>query len=311
MQPIEYSIVVPVYCGKETLAELCRRIIAVFDDVVRRSFEVILVDDASPDESWAVMQEIHEGDERIRIIRLARNYGQQRAVLCGFAHATGEYVLTIDDDLQHPPEEIPKLISAMTTNHEVDVVIAAFESKQHSWLRNCGTRALKCCHSLISGKDPRLQVTSFRLFRRHIIEQLLEVKMDTLSISLVAFHLTNRVVNAPVRHDPRKHGDSGYSYARLTKSYLLFILNNTAFPLRAISWIGIASSIASLVLGGVYLWRYVTGVTTVPGWTTLVLLMVFYFGVLLLAVGVIGDYLIRILKATRRLPLYVVRDKRP
>lgn len=306
---MEYSIVIPVYSGSDTLDELCRRIIAVFDNVLHSSFEVILVDDASPDDSWAVMQKLHAGNRRIKIIRLTRNFGQQRALLCGFAHAAGEYVLTMDDDLQHPPEEIPKLISAMASIPETDVAIAAFENKQHSWLRNCGTRVLNFCYSRISGKDPGLQLTSFRLIRRHVVDQLLQVEMEMPLISLVLLHLTNRVINTPVRHDPRKYGNSGYSFGRLVKDFLGFIVNNSAFPLRVTSWIGIASSMVSLVLGVVYLYRYWVGAITVPGWTTLVLLMVFYFGVLLLAVGVIGDYLIRILKATRRLPLYVVRDK--
>ena len=304
-----YSVVVPVYCSEQTLEPLCARILDVFDKHLAQTVEIILVDDASSDGSWDRMQNLHKNDGRIRIIQLAGNFGQHNALMCGFAHARGEYVVTLDDDLQHPPEEISKMIVALQDHPNTDVIIGAYESKQHSWVRNAGTRAMNMFSSLVLGKDPKLQMTSFRLIRRYIVEAIIKLEMENPRVGRLILETTNRIVNTPVRHDPRKYGKSGYSFRRLVKDFVGNILNNSAVPLEMISYLGFVSASVSFLLAIYYLYRYFFVGISIAGWTTLVLLNLFYFGTLLFSVGIIGEYLIRILRETKRMPQYVIREK--
>ena len=144
-----YSVVVPVYNSEHTLQELYTRLEKVFREVIKEEFELILVDDGSKDRSFEVMQELRAKDNRVRIIQMARNFGQHPALLCGFAHVKGDFVVTMDDDLQHQPEELPKMINVMRERDDVDAIIASYEGRQHGFIRNsernflCG-QLLRC-----------------------------------------------------------------------------------------------------------------------------------------------------------------------
>ena len=135
-----YSVVVPVYNSEHTLQELYRRLEKVFREVIKEDFELILVDDGSKDRSFEVMQELRNKDRRVRIIQMARNFGQHPALLCGFAHVKGDFVVTMDDDLQHQPEELPKMIKVMRERDDVDAIIASYEGRQHGFIRKLGTK---------------------------------------------------------------------------------------------------------------------------------------------------------------------------
>jgi polyisoprenyl-phosphate glycosyltransferase len=309
MEQPEFSVVIPVYRSEQTLDTLCNRLIKVFDQSLKRSVEIILVDDCSPDGSWKKMRELHSRDERIKVIRLARNFGQHNALLCGFSNARGAFVITMDDDLQHPPEEIPKLINAMDANPEADVVMGAYISKRHSWLRNLGTQVLKWIYAVIFKRDPRTQFTSFRLIRALIIHAVNEVKMEKPRVGHLIQHLTTHIITTPVHHDPRKYGKSGYTFGRLIKDFISNILNNSALPLKVISYMGFFSAFLSFALGLYYLYRYFYIGISVAGFTTLVLLILFYFGVTLFSMGIVGEYLIRIINENKRMPQFVVREK--
>ena len=161
-----YSVVVPVYNSEHTLQELYTRLEKVFRETIKEEFELILVDDGSKDRSFEVMKELREKDSRVKIIQMARNFGQHPALLCGFAHAKGEFIVTMDDDLQHQPEELPKMINVMNERDDVDVIIASYEGRKHNLIRKLGTKLSVWATSKMLGKDPNLQITSYRLIRR-------------------------------------------------------------------------------------------------------------------------------------------------
>ena len=142
-----YSVVVPVYNSEHTLQELYTRLEKVFREVIKEEFELILVDDGSKDRSFEVMQELRAKDNRVRIIQMARNFGQHPALLCGFAHVKGDFVVTMDDDLQHQPEELPKMINVMRERDDVDAIIASYEGRQHGFIRKLGTKFSVWAHS--------------------------------------------------------------------------------------------------------------------------------------------------------------------
>ena len=151
-----YSVVVPVYNSEHTLQELYTRLEKVFREVIKEEFELILVDDGSKDRSFEVMQELRAKDNRVRIIQMARNFGQHPALLCGFAHVKGDFVVTMDDDLQHQPEELPKMINVMRERDDVDAIIASYEGRQHGFIRKLGTKFSVWATSKMLGKDPDL-----------------------------------------------------------------------------------------------------------------------------------------------------------
>ncbi len=303
-----YSIVVPVYNSQKTLEELYGRVRKVFEQEIKEPFEMVLVDDSSKDQSFSVMKKLREEDGRVKIIQLSRNYGQHCAILCGFEYAKGDFIITMDDDLQHPPEEIPKLIKGLQDNPELDVVIGRYLSKKHGPIRRFGTFLTNKVSSHIFKKDPNLQLTSFRIMKRFVAQGILDRHVNFPRIGHLLLMVSNRIANVVVEHDSRKYGRSGYTFKRLVKDFFSNILNNSSFPLVVVRDIGIISFIASILMGIYYLTRYLFFGISVQGWITLVLLMLLYFGLILLSIGIVGDYLIRILEEAKRLPNYTVRQ---
>ena len=303
-----YSVVVPVYNSEKTLEELYQRLCHMFDETLRLGFELVLVDDSSKDHSYEKMQELHRRDKRVKIIQLSRNYGQHSALLCGFHYAQGDAVITMDDDLQHPPEEIPKLIRMLEEHPELDVVIGKYASKKHLPVRTFGTYLMNRVSSSIFHKDPNLQLTSFRIMRKFIVEALLGLHVDFPRIGHLLLLVSNRIGNVQVEHDSRKYGKSGYTFKRLVRDFFGNILTNSSFPLVVVRNIGILSFIVSVFLGFYYFFRYLIYGVSIQGWTTLVLLMLSYSGLILLAIGIVGEYLMRILKETKKMPNYTVRQ---
>lgn len=304
-----YSVVVPVYNSEHTLNELYTRIEKVFREEIQRPFELILVDDGSKDHSFQVMTNLREKDHCVKIIQMARNFGQHPALLCGFSHATGDFIITMDDDLQHPPEELPKMISVMDQRDDVDVIIASYEGRKHNPIRKLGTKVSVWATSKMLGKDPELQITSFRLIRRFLVEAMLKTNTYLPQIGNLLVLSSNRIINVPVRHDARAYGKSGYSFRRLLKDLIYDITAHSAFPLIMVRNLGILSFLVSCGLGLFYLIRYFIYGTSVEGWTSLMLVLLAFFGITLLSIGIMGIYLMNILNESKKMPHYVIRQK--
>lgn len=305
-----YSVVVPVYNSEHTLHELYERVSKVFDETLHEDFEMILVDDGSKDHSYEVMEELHDKDNRVKIIQQARNFGQHPALLCGFKYVKGDFIITMDDDLQHPPEEIPKLVQVMNERDDVDVIIAKYEGRQHNIIRRMGTWVSVYATSKMLKKPRDLEITSFRLIRRFIVDAIVKMDVHLPQIGNLLVQTSNRIINVPVHHDARKYGKSGYSFKRLAKDLIYDITTNSAFPLIVVRDLGITSFIISVVLALFYLVRYFLYGVSVEGWTTLVLFMLGYNGVILLSIGIIGEYLMHILDEAKKMPNYVERRKK-
>ena len=304
-----YSIVVPVYNSEKTLEELYTRIRDVFDHTMKENFELILVDDSSRDNSYEVMEKLHKADSRVKIIQMAKNFGQHPALLCGFSFAKGDFIITMDDDLQHRPEEIPKMAAAINERDDVDVIIAKYENRKHNFIGKLGTKISIYATSKMLNKDPNLEITSFRLMRRFIVEAILNTNTHLPQIGNLLVQSSNRIINIPVQHDSRKVGRSNYTFRHLARDLIYDITSNSAFPLILVRDLGIFSFIISILLGLFYLVRYFIYGVSVEGWTTLVLLILAYNGIILLAIGIIGQYLMNILNEAKKMPNYVIRKK--
>ncbi|MCD7867807.1 MAG: glycosyltransferase family 2 protein [Clostridiales bacterium] len=304
-----YSVVVPVFNSEHMLRELYTRIRKVFEEEIREDFELILVDDNSKDDSFSVMKALRKEDPRVKIIQMARNFGQHPALLCGFSYAKGDFIITMDDDLQHPPEEIPRLINTIKQRDDVDVIIAKYENRKHGLIRRIGTRLSVYATSKMLGKDPDLEITSFRLMRRFIVEAILQTNTHAPQIGNLLVLTSGRIINVPVRHDARAYGKSGYSFRRLVRDLLFDITSHTDFPLMVVRRIGTLSFLFSIILSFYYLFRYFAFGVSVEGFTTLVLLQLAFGGLILLSLGIIGTYLMNILNESKKMPHYVVRQK--
>ena len=215
----------------------------------------------------------------------------------------------MDDDLQHPPEEIPKLINTIRERDDVDVIIASYEGRKHGPIRRLGTKVSVWATSKMLGKDPNLQITSFRLIRRFLVDAMLQTNTYLPQIGNLLVLSSNRIINVPVHHDARAYGKSGYSFRRLVRDLLYDITSHSAFPLLLVRDLGICSFLVSVALGIFFLIRYFLYGISVEGWTSLMLVLLAFFGITLLSIGIMGIYLMNILNESKKMPHYVIRRK--
>lgn len=304
-----YSVVVPIYNSARIIDELYNRIKVEFENVIHADFELVLVDDFSKDDSFAVMKRLGEKDGRVKYIRLAKNHGQQKAVLCGIEHTSGDFIVTMDDDLQHPPEEIPKLIAKMESDPNINVVIGMYDSKKHNGIRKMGTRMLDALSNMVFRKDRELKLTSFRLMKSYVADNLSEVDLRSPTVGHCLLMVEGNMANTLVRHDARKVGKSGYSFRKLVSTFMSNVYVNSDLPLKIVGNIGTISFMSSIVLIVYYLIRYIQGSIRVSGWMTLVILVLFMNGLSLFSVGVMGRYLMVNINETKRLPKYTIKEK--
>ena len=303
---LKYSVVIPVYNSARYLAELHARLTVVMDRL-GGTYEVVFVNDASVDDSLSVLRQIQAGDARIVVIDLMRNFGQHNAVVCGFSQAAGELIITLDDDLQHPPEEIPKLIAAMETG-EIDVVIGRYIEKRHAWFRNLASSCMKRLSWYTLGVPRHLKLNSFRLLKRRVAEAVVDFAGPKPRIGLIMFQITRRIVNVDVEHHARLGSRTTYRPHRLMTVAIDNIVNYSALPLRLLAYVGFLTSGFATVLTVFYLVRYLEGDIRVMGFTTLVILLLFFMGMTMCAFGIVGEYLIRLVWAAERRPSFVIRQ---
>lgn len=301
-----YSVVIPVYSSERILPELHRRLTAVMQGL-GKPYEIIFVDDCGRDNSWNVLQKLVAGDPAITAIQLMRNSGQSNATLCGLAHARGGAIITMDDDLQHPPEEIPALIEAL--GMDVDVVMGVPKEKKHNWFRRLGSGVMHDINCYLLGKDRSLRFTSFRLMRRAVVDGLLTLRTLSPALGPMINSVTHRIINVTVKHAPRKEGRSGYTFRRLFSQSMSNLIGYSMLPLRLLAVMGGVGIILSMAFAVVLVVRYLMGGINVPGWTTIALLLVLISGFNFFAFAIIGEYVLRILQRVNATPQYFVRAR--
>ena len=302
------SIVIPVYRSENSLEELVDRLLQVSRDL-GREFEIILVDDRSPDGSWETLKKLKaQHGKAVRIARLLKNSGQHNALLCGFYLTTGDIIVTMDDDLQNPPEEVPKLVAAVESGF--DLAIGAYTQKQHAAARNVGgdlvDRTLRSIFNL-----PRdFQLTSFRAARRPVVENACQMGGVFPYITAMLLSHAGNQVNVEVRHEPRRYGRSNYNLNRSVALAFNLILNYSSYPLY---FVGILCGLAFAFVFGFGAWvlvhQFVTG-SGVPGWASTVVIVSFLNSVTLLCLLIFGIYLSRLnLQITRSKTRFTISEQ--
>jgi undecaprenyl-phosphate 4-deoxy-4-formamido-L-arabinose transferase len=289
------SVVVPVFRSAPLLPALAARLKSVLD-AQGRPWEIVMVDDASPDDSYAVMQGLRKADPRVRIVQLARNHGQQHATLCGLNYARGEEVVTIDDDLQNPPEEIAALLAKLREGHAA--VIGRITDKRHGQWRNAGSRAHQYFAERIIGKPRGLYLSSFRALSRAAVDRLVRYKGAHPHISALLLKSVppGAIVNVEVRHEARSVGSSTYTLRKLLKTASFLLINHSYIPLRFMIGWGFILSLLSLAFAAWVVVQVLFFGAAVQGWPSLAVLVAFLSGNILMALGVVGEYLGRLVE---------------
>lgn len=306
MNTIRYSIVVPCYRSGDWLEELVLRTAVTME--AYQSFELVLVNDKSPDQkTWAEIERLANNYAFLRGIDLLYNTGQFRAILCGMEHARGQFIITMDDDLQHPPEEISKLIDAMERNPTMDCIMGKYISKRHSPFRNSGSWLVRGIMRCLYNKPADIVTTSFRIMPQAFAKSLLLYRIASPQLGPLIVSLSHKIMNVPVIHHTRKNGRSGYSLARSIGETFQSIINASIFPLRLLSLVGFATSALAFMVGLYYLALWYFGGIGVQGFTSLILAVSFYSGMILAGIGVLGEYVGRIIQELTGMPRYQVR----
>ncbi|SHG65549.1 undecaprenyl-phosphate 4-deoxy-4-formamido-L-arabinose transferase [Thermosyntropha lipolytica DSM 11003] len=241
-----FSVVVPVYNSARSLPELYERIKGVMEER-GWDFEIIMVDDRSRDESYQVMQRLREEDKRVKIIKLAFNAGQHSATLCGLRYATGDYVITIDDDLQHPPEEIPRLYARIKEGYEV--VFGVPRERKHPFYRNLGSRLIDKSLGLIYKKPATLKMSSFRIMDKRTAGRLAACRRRNIYLAALLLQDVSRAVSLEVKHDKRKYGRSNYNFSKALGLALDLIFSYSHLPWQVITWLWAGLLLLSLCWG--------------------------------------------------------------
>jgi dolichol-phosphate mannosyltransferase/undecaprenyl-phosphate 4-deoxy-4-formamido-L-arabinose transferase len=215
----------------------------------------------------------------------------------------------MDDDLQHPPQEMPKLLEALESNPEVDCVFAYFEEKHHALYRNLGSRVIRWINARALGLPKDIRWSSFRAMRRPLVAAVLQLRTVNPVILALVCQSTQQLMSIPARHSERYSGRSNYTLSKQLRLALDNVCNVSLLPLRAVSTAGMALCALTTVLIAVFLYKYLTGLVGVAGWTTIVILISFFAGLTLLSVGIVGEYMVRILREVRGAPRYIERER--
>jgi glycosyltransferase involved in cell wall biosynthesis len=299
-----FSVVIPVFNSQESLLELHRALSDTFRSL-NQTYELIFVNDGSHDGSLAVLRELKKNDPRMMVIDLSRNFGQQNALLCGFQYCSGDYVITLDDDLQNPPQEIPKLYQKIREGY--DAVFASYRRKKDKIYKNLGSRLIRKLTQKIFNLKNGLRFSSFRIIRREIVEELKLMKTPYPYISGMILNVTRQVANVEVEHKKRPFGQSNYTFGKLVRLALNLLINYSTYPLKVISFGGIVISIVAFSIGIIVLIRKLMSESVRPGWTSTVMLISFFASMFFLIAFIFGEYLKRILAAVEQKKQYSVK----
>lgn len=300
------SVVIPVFNAPD-LDTLVDRIERAFANGPH-TFEIILVDDASSEPHvWPAIERVAGERPSVRGVQLSRNFGQQAATVCGLSEARGQVVITMDDDLQHDPADIPALLA----HAHRDIVIGQFERKEHHLFRRIASSVKARFDEIVIGKPRGLRLTSFRLISRTVVDGVLAIRTPNPFLPALMFHISKDVAGVTVRHGPRAAGRSGYTLRKLFRVFSNLVINNSSILLRTVAWSGMMFAVGSITLAAIVVYRKLVSGVAVQGWASLFSAVMLMGGLILISIGIVGEYLIRIIESSEARPTYFVRRRVP
>ena len=300
------SIVSPVYRAEKILPILVSEINLVMERI-GEDYEIILVDDRSPDNSWEVMKVLSSQNPKIKSIRLSRNFGQHSAIFAGLTRAKGDWVVVIDCDMQDQPKEIAKLYKKALEGY--DIVLGQRENRKDKFLKKLSSKLFYKVFNYLSGGHFNNEIGNFGIYKKKVIDSILNIndyiKFFPLFINWVGFKSTS----IPIEHSSREEGKSSYSISRLLKLAFNVIISFSDKPLRLFINFGLGISILSFILGIYYLYLAITHRITQPGFSSLILSIWFLSGIIISCIGIVGVYLGKTFDQTKNRPTFIIDEE--
>ena len=308
METRKISFVIPCYRSEKTLGSVVEEIGSTMDRLGKYTYEIILVNDGSPDNTWETICNItkEDKDNRILGINFAKNFGQHAAIMAGLNHVNGDYVVCLDDDGQTPADEVDKLLNALEDG--ADVAYARYERKQHSFFRNFGTFMNETMATIMLGKPKELYVSSYFAARKFVVDEMIKYESSYPYVIGLVLRTTKNIVNVDVKHRRREVGESGYSFAKL---FALWINGFTAFsikPLRIATFAGTVFAILGFLYGIYTIIKKFVYPIAPMGYAALMSAVIFMGGMLMLMLGMVGEYVGRLYISQNKNPQYVIRE---
>lgn len=300
------SFVIPCYCSEHTIGSVVDEIRRTMPALPEYDYEIILVNDCSPDDTYSVISGLAREDRRITAVDLARNFGQHAAIMAGLSHTRGEYVVCLDDDGQTPADEVGKLLAKLDEGY--DVAYASYgHHKQHNAFRNFGSWLNGKMTEIMLGKPKDLSLTSYFAARRFIIDEMLRYEHCFPYVMGLVLRSTKNICNVPVDHRQREQGSSGYNLGKLISLWMNGFTSFSIKPLRLATYLGGATALAGFLYAIIIVIRYFTIHLAPLGWSSTTALLLILGGIILLVLGLVGEYVGRIFMCVNASPQYVER----
>lgn len=302
---MQLSIVVPVYRSAECLPELARR---VEEEVSRyfQSYELVLVNDDSPDTSWEVIQRLAAEHNFVTGLNLRKNAGQDNAIMAGLNSAIGDVIVIMDDDLQHDPSDIPALHNQIESGF--DVVYARFEHKQQAAWKNLGSWFNDRMAVLTLGKPKNIYMSPYKAIRREVVREITKYAGPYPYVDGLIFAVTSKITQVPATHHTRFAGKSNYNFLRSIKVFLKLATGFSAYPLRMVAFLGFAMSLLAFVLAAFFVLLTLIWSRGPEGWASVIVAILFIGGIQLMGLGAVGEYVGRIFVTQNARPQFTVKE---
>lgn len=300
------SFVIPCYRSEKTIAAVVEEIHDTMRDLTKYEYEIILVNDCSPDGTFSVIRKLCESDARIVGIDFSRNYGQHSALMAGIRQTTGEVVVCLDDDGQTPADEAPKLLAALEEG--ADVAYARYSAKKHSPFRNFGSYLNEKMTEVMLDKPKELSVSSYFAVKRHVVNDMIRYENAYPYVIGLVLRTTRNIVNVDVNHRSREIGDSGYTMKKLLALWMNGFTSFSVKPLRIATGMGAFVALAGFVYGLVIIIQKFVLPDRVLGYSSMMAAILFLGGMVMLMLGLIGEYVGRIYICMNNYPQYVIKE---
>lgn len=300
------SVVVPIYNDSEVIHELIKRLGPVLESITA-DYEIILVDDGSRDDSWLQMLTVRQANACIKAVRLSRNFGQQSAIAAGLSLTSKELIVLMDSDLQDRPEDIPVLIDALLADEKATMAIAQWEERKDSRFKLAVSRLFQRVSNSITEIHTMPRLGIFRVMKKSVVEELRNFPEKTATTVSLLYYIGSRYVAVPLKRDARFAGKSGYNLSKMLSLTFARIFSFSMFPIRIVTYLGALLCVGSMVAAlALIIYKLVGNV--VAGWTSMMVLMLFLFGLNFAFLGVLGEYIGRIFLETKQRPKFMIDE---
>lgn len=299
------SIVIPCYNSEHSIRQVVDLTLAEFERLEGYDCEFVLVDDCSPDGTYAEIRRLAEERPCVHGITLMRNFGQHNGIMCGLNHASGDLVMGMDDDLQTHPTQIPALIHKMEEGY--DVVYGVYRQSANGAIKNFTSWLNRVTAQKLLDRPRDIETSNFWLITRAVRDQVVQYRNYNPYVEALFGRMTNRIGNVTIEHHVREQGSSNYTLGKLVKLWLSYF-NYTVLPLRMISCIGVVSAALGFLYAIFVLVRRVVVPDVPAGWSSIICILLFFFGLILLTLGIIGEYVGNLVLPANGTPQFIVRE---